>query len=367
MKYAVIVLCLILLIPGMALAEFSQESGVFDPSLAERTLTIASGCGDPVMQKGLLSAEGYDMVGAYNHVRSSNDTRHVAAYNVFEKALEDGRTEVIIAVRGTGNGEWALNVDMMPSGNYDLAYAENFALAAEDILKTHEEYFNGLSAPVFLVTGYSRGAAVANILAAKLTDRYGAESVFGYTFATPRTVRGDYPAYGNIFNIVNPADIITYLPLPQWGFERYGTDIVLPVDDESLLDAAKAAYRTMPGHGGVLPVTEGGSASAAALAEAFAALQPDLSSFKEKHAFAHPGIAEEDEAGMTGEELAYLFFTGGLYTFNGTSQLIKAMTQSENDFTPFLQAASVFTAGGGWHQNHMPPVYGAWLKAAYGE
>lgn len=34
--------------------------------------------------------------------------------------------------------------------------------------------------------------------------------------------------YNNIWNIVNPNDIITKFPLAQWGFTRFGTDLFIP-------------------------------------------------------------------------------------------------------------------------------------------
>ena len=47
-----------------------------------------------------------------------------------------------------------------------------------------------------------------------------------------------------IVNIINLADVITYLPFPQWGFERYGVDLILPTDsgDAELEARAEAAY-----------------------------------------------------------------------------------------------------------------------------
>ena len=47
--------------------------------------------------------------------------------------------------------------------------------------------------------------------------------------------------YNNIFNIVNPADMMTYLPLSAWGYDRYGVDIELPgLDDESFAERFEA-------------------------------------------------------------------------------------------------------------------------------
>lgn len=90
----------------------------------------------------------------------------------------------------------------------------------------------------FWVTGFSRAAAVANVTAHNLNAAIGdgtldatPNDVFAYTFESPRTVTTDEPEYDvalNIFNIVNPADIVTQIPPAEWGYVRYGIDCPLP-------------------------------------------------------------------------------------------------------------------------------------------
>ena len=97
-----------------------------------------------------------------------------------------------------------------------------------------------------LLTGHSRGGAVAGLLAAMLDDAAaeGRSSsdlrVYAYTFASPRTTasaRGNDRRYANIFNIVNPADIVTRVPLENWGYIRYGVDVPLPGIGSERFDA----------------------------------------------------------------------------------------------------------------------------------
>ena len=84
--------------------------------------------------------------------------------------------------------------------------------------------------------------------------------MYAYTFATPRTVRGEYPAYANIFNVINPTDYITMLPLPQWGFARYGVDVILPVVGASdrQLSAVQADFAQELGNWGTFQVFKEG-------------------------------------------------------------------------------------------------------------
>ncbi len=362
-KLTILLLCLVL-IPLSASADFAESSSVFDPDLAEYAMRIAEMCYTPSMQASVLSIGGFRQVGVFNADRSDQAERHIATYAVYDRSLEDGSTEIIIAIRGTGSGEWQLNMDLMPSGNYDLPYAENFFLAAEDILTAQEDYFASVSSPQFMITGYSRGAAVANVLGAQLTDRFGEGRVYVYTFATPRTVRGETGAYSNIFNIVNPADLVTYLPFPQWGFLRYGTDIELPVEDTDLLPAAQEAYAARTDHTGDFPSFGGSVTATQQVVAAMAALAPDpMSAATVSHALAHPGEASGSEPGITASDFMLGIFDRDLFaSWSANGQNMEMFAQAENDFTPLLQILQANGVAVTLTNMHMPATYGAWMK-----
>ncbi|MGN0241440.1 MAG: hypothetical protein ACI4CS_07115, partial [Candidatus Weimeria sp.] len=122
---------------------------------------------------------------------------------------------------------------------------------------------------IFWVTGHSRGVAVADIMAKRLSDTYGKSAVYAYTFASPKVTKSrekDTSRYTNIYNYINPDDLVTTLPpensddlaktLEKLGlldsdtlagalvssyykefgtYRRYGTDIVMSDSDHSLM------------------------------------------------------------------------------------------------------------------------------------
>ncbi len=366
MKRLVSLLLVCLLFPVAALAGFAESSQVYDPGLAQYALQIAEMCYMPSMQASVLELGGYRMLGYYHGDRDESDTRHVATYAVYDRLNEEGRTEYVIAVRGTGTGEWKLNMDLMPSGEYTLEYAENFRLAAEEILDTLEESLQTAVSPQFLVTGHSRGAAVANVLGMLLTERYGAENVFAYTFATPRTVRGTYPVYENIFNIINPADLVTYLPLPAWGFERYGRDLILPVENPGLLETAASAFAARSDQSGAFEDPNAGMDALEQVVLAMSALAPDVAAaYTVQHALTHPGEAGDGEEGMTAGMFLLGLTDGQLFTTQARVSTATDMTPVQNDFTPVLMSLAGLTqaAGGSWILNmHLPAMYGAWMQ-----
>lgn len=81
------------------------------------------------------------------------------------------------------------------------------------------------------ISGFSRSAAVSNITGGLITDSgmLPKEDVYVYTFATPAGVLNP-PAegYEHIYNILGATDIVPQVAPREWGFGRYGKDIILP-------------------------------------------------------------------------------------------------------------------------------------------
>lgn len=170
----------------------------------------------------------------------------VAAYTLASKTLASGQdgqpvTLLFVGIRGTYGAEWLSNFNFLGQSASETDH-RGFKAAKEEVEEAVRSYAHELGLDPahtrILVTGHSRGGAIANLLAADLDDPTDdvaalapASGIYAYTFAAPCATRAadrHGELYGNIFNVVNEADIVTQLPLSSWGFGRYGSKITLP-------------------------------------------------------------------------------------------------------------------------------------------
>lgn len=145
---------------------------------------------------------------------------------------KEKRTLIFAAFLGSHYGQWYTNFDAgTEEVHKGFGKAASFAL---DRLNAYiEKYSINKEDCVLLLTGHSRGAATANLLAAKIINdgHIKPESIFTYTFASPTLTRSeevDSEKYGSIFNFINSEDFVTRCMPPQWGYKRYGKTLVLP-------------------------------------------------------------------------------------------------------------------------------------------
>ena len=141
---------------------------------------------------------------------------------------------VAVAVASGADSATQASVQTESLTNYGILAAgfstehKGFALAAYRLNAKFAAYVTehaeSDATKIILLTGHSRGAAIANILGKVYEDNSDWTS-FSYGFATPRTTTASNAAdYKTIFNIINTDDLVTELPLADWGFVRYGTD-----------------------------------------------------------------------------------------------------------------------------------------------
>ena len=194
--------------------------------------------------RAFLSGIGCENALTYTHkfgiCRDKNDD---CAFAFGIKSIPGSDDFLLTAImRGVGYGtEWVSNLRM-----YDQAYkgyAAGFRRTAEVAYNSLNDYIDSLASYGVTrdnlkvwITGYSRGAAVANNLGQMVSadGEFDPENVFVYSFATPATVheskKGDYK---NIFSICSELDIVPRLPLAEWGYTRFGTTLYLPCASKS--------------------------------------------------------------------------------------------------------------------------------------
>ena len=182
--------------------------------------------------KTVLGNLGFSDVKTTDLTKTYTDN-DVTEFTVGRKAIEYNKEKtelVVISIRGT-NGtlkEWTSNFDI-GAGSADETYNtknhKGFDITSQRVIEETEKYISQYiseETPVTIwITGHSRGGSAANICAAKLTDK--GFKTFCYTFgASKTTVSSKASEYSNIFNIANEDDLVTHLPIADWGFTTYG-------------------------------------------------------------------------------------------------------------------------------------------------
>lgn len=139
---------------------------------------------------------------------------------------------------GSWRGQWYTNFDP-GRGSIHKGFADAADFAYDGLHRYLEKIGAERENIKLLLTGHSRGGAVANLLGARfIRDRIYAlpENVYTYTFAAPNGVlwmERTQPAYHRIFNIVNNEDFVTKVMPSVWGFGKYGTTLAFPEKNSS--------------------------------------------------------------------------------------------------------------------------------------
>lgn len=165
-----------------------------------------------------------------------------AAFSFASKEINSAkgkRTLVILTIRGTPGSapEWISNVNVADSTHNSELIHEGFFRTQTIIQKALIYYLLKKKidpdSTYFLITGHSRGAALANLIGANLADQgyFDTENIYVYTFAAPNVSQEEKvkdSKYNFIWNIVNPEDIVPIVPLNrhdkkrEWNFGKFG-------------------------------------------------------------------------------------------------------------------------------------------------
>jgi len=188
--------------------------------------------------RSLLSL-GFEDISMYNYYTDPKDERYeedTAAHTIAHKKLKNGRDLVLTAVRGSYGGI-AIGSEASSDWRSNLNFSENesgnhtgFDTASKKVKQSLDSYVREkkLDDAVYVITGHSRGAAVANLLAKACVDEGKPMSdIYDYNFACPNvTVNySDTGFYKNIFNVCNKKDLVAMVPPESWGWGKNGTTL----------------------------------------------------------------------------------------------------------------------------------------------
>lgn len=213
---------------------------------------------------------GFEDALFYNYDLDTGRAGDFVGYSLARKTLTlNGQRTTLVALvlRGGGyGGEWASNFHIGDTSAHTGFVTPVAAVFAS--LKAYLARAGQGGAFKLWLGGYSRGAAVANLTAARIRQQLpqiAQENTFVYTFAAPAALTAadrpdlqadydnDHTADGglktdwdvsNIFNIISSGDIVARVMPEEWGYHRNGNDRFLPstayqneLDDLSIIES----------------------------------------------------------------------------------------------------------------------------------
>lgn len=276
---------------------FAHSNSSYDHELARASLALSMTAFKKKHVISFMEDLGYESVVSYRYDQNDDEDKvalvmgHkvIDGVTVIKKAPEEAKSVIAVAIRGGKYGdEWGSNGRVGYDGE-SFGYHYGFHKAAEDAIVQLKEYAADndldLGKSAVWITGFSRGGAVANVMGAMLTGQAAVgdseeraddgtsgnpviirpENLFDYTFASPNTVSealitetgendaNEELAYRTescrgLYNIVNPLDIVTRLPMNasgisktskgntirySWGYTKYGTTLSLSAESGS--------------------------------------------------------------------------------------------------------------------------------------
>lgn len=238
---------------------FEHPSTEYDPHLASASAAMAISSStdfgpfdeDWYLNQSKFIKEYFGAIG-FNSFAVNEDYKKSASFDTIGLAAakkEMGEYTVVAVCPRSGGyfREWGNNMHLGDGSKSDMMH-EGWYNAANKLISFLDGYVadNSVTGRVKLwMAGFSRGGATTNIAAALIDNKLsrgekifssGAttsrEDVYAYTFEAPQGAnvnsKGVLPPkdsiYDNIFNIVNPLDVVPKLAMKQYGFTRFGRD-----------------------------------------------------------------------------------------------------------------------------------------------
>lgn len=230
---------------NMDISGFDHSSSQYDLELAKLSAALSAATYQIKTMESTFENLGFSNVKLCNYNTAndqiSSNQDQVACAFATKKIIVDNKiyTVIAVAIRGTVGNEWYSNVEV-GQGDIHEGFFNGYVYVSTQLARYYSELKNytDISADntKVLITGHSRGGAVADLLATEIND-YGdlttglsvhsggiyaiEENIYTYTFAAPNNTMLPIEL-GNIFNMVCETDIVPHMP---GVYHRSGLDI----------------------------------------------------------------------------------------------------------------------------------------------
>lgn len=193
---------------SLEMCMFKTDSSEYNPQLAHMLIAMCNSVHNSTDMKNTFESFGFD--------KTLRADLLSLTFSVGIKKDHTNKPLVLIVARGTKDiEEWISNVDFKAN---DKGLHSGFYDAAKEVYNETISFLNkndiDISKAAFIITGHSRGAAVANILTARFV-KVESKNIYTYTFACPdvAVIQEDLAhSYKNIFNIGNVKDYVSWIP-----------------------------------------------------------------------------------------------------------------------------------------------------------
>ena len=241
---------------------FDQDSTAYNHKLAQLSISMAAAAfrdttvdydrSDHYLRTYLEELGFRDYRGYGYEAAPAADT--ISNGFAWQRLQDSEGSYVLLAVPICGQGygdEWLSNF-RLDEGTEHAGFTGAAKLVEDRMADYVNEFLPGERIKVW-ITGFSRAAAVSNLVGSHLLSRgtFAAENVFVYTFGTP-AVTTEATEWPQIYNIVGSFDPVPKVPLIEWGYQRNGVTLTLPslegaANYEELQPAARRIYEAMRG------------------------------------------------------------------------------------------------------------------------
>ena len=188
---------------------------------------------------------GNEYVFSYNSNLLDN---HHSRMRMGYKVVSDGEGGNMLIIAGLINGynsdgyEWISNFEL---GDGNEEWHKGFFEASNELLSSFimertdkikqlsQVKGKNITKTKYWLMGHSRGGAITAIVSHKLHEeqKIPQKDIYGFGYATPRMIRGqkkeELEKETNIKNFLVDEDFVTHVAPKDWGYERYGVDILL--------------------------------------------------------------------------------------------------------------------------------------------